>query len=236
MSAQVHRREADGATDRGDLLFALGWGNRPGHAPVEWLLDGLTDEGWTVHAVEFPENGTEFERDYLDPLSQARAEVQPTVCAGHSLGGLTLSHLPGDDSRVYSAPFWGFGVNGSMGNLLTLVARIPSDRRAIPVQSDPTAIGDLKPTNERRASDDGVSPAWLDTMRRAQRSLPPFRTGSVVFCSLTDRIVSTSAIGRRTPAAQVRLYDGGHEFFASTGRESTLDRFCDALETAASAE
>jgi hypothetical protein len=233
VTAQVHRREAAGPTDRGDLLFALGWGNRPGHDPVDWLLDGLTDAGWTVHAVEFPENGTDFERDYLAPLSQAREEVDPTVCAGHSLGGLTLSHLPGDDARVYSAPFWGFGVSGVTGRLLPLVARIPSDRRSIPVQSDPTAIGDLKPTNERAASEDGVSPDWLSAMRRAQRSLPAFRPGSVVFCSLTDRVVSTSAIGRRAPADQVRLYDGGHEFFASTGRESTLERFCDALDAVA---
>lgn len=233
MTTEIYRREATGGDERGDLLFALGWGNRPNHDPVDWLLDGLADAGWTVHAVAFPENGTDFRADYRRPLQRAREEVDPVVCAGHSLGGLTLAHLPGDDARVYSAPFWGFGVTGVAARLLPLLSRIPSDRRVLPLHEDPTAIGDLKPTRERSAAEDGVSPAWLGAMRRAQRSLPSFRPGSTVFCSLTDRVVSTSAIGRRTPADRIRLYDGGHEFFASTGRGGTLERFCAALDEAA---
>lgn len=236
MTLDVHRREPTGAADRGDLLFALGWGNRPEHEPVEWLLDRLADAGWTVHAVQFPENGTDFERDYSNPLARVRDEVEPAVCAGHSLGGLALAHLSGDDARVYSAPFWGFGASGVAGSLLPVVARVPSERRLLPVRHDPTAIGDLKPSDERSAAQDGVSPAWLGAIRRGQRSLPPFRQGSVVFCSLTDRVVSTAAIGLRAPADRVRLYDGGHEFFASTGREATLSRFCDALDVVVNVE
>lgn len=236
MTVDVHRREATGDADRGDLLLALGWGNRPEHDPVDWLLAGLAAAGWTVHTVGFPENGTDFDRDYLRPLTRAREEIEPVVCAGHSLGGLALAHLSGDDPRVYSAPFWEFGATGVTSRLLPLVARLPSERRAIPIQHDPTAIGDLKPSDERSPAEDGVSPAWLGTIRRAQQSLPSFRRGSVVFCSLTDRVVSTAAIGRRAPAARVRLFEGGHEFFASTGRESTLERFCEALDAVADAE
>lgn len=237
MTTEIYRREpGSGSAPKGDLLFALGWGNHPEHEPVDWLLDGLTDDGWRVHAVAFPENGSDFEADYCRPLERARDEIDPAVCAGHSLGGLTLAHCRGDDPRVYSAPFWGFGVSGVVSKLLPLVARIPSERRFIPLQNDPTAIGDLKPSGERSAADDGVSPVWLETIRRAQRSLPSFRTGSTVFCSLTDRVISTYAIGRRAPADRVHLYDGGHEFFASTGRVATMTKFCEALDEAAAAE
>lgn len=234
MSAHVHRRDADAeaGAEKGDLLFALGWGNSPDHDPVDWLLDGLAAEGWTVHAVTLPENGTDFARDYVRPLETARAEIEPKVTAGHSLGGLTLAHLPGDDARVYSAPFWGFG-DGVAGRVLTSLARIPVSRRLIPLPNDPSALGDLKPGDERGPADDGISPAWVGAVRSAQRRLPAFRPGSVVYCSLSDRVVSTRAIGRRSPAERVRLYDGGHEFFASTGRESTLERFCADLAAVA---
>lgn len=235
MTVAVHRRarDPDADADRGDLLLALGWGNHPDHAPVDWLLDGLAADGWTVHAVALPENGTDFDRDYVRPLSRVRADVDPAVAAGHSLGGLTLAHLPGDDPRVYSAPFWGFGVSGLAEAVLPALTRVPISRRVVPVESDSAAIGDLKPADERSPAEDGVSPAWLDAIRRGQRSLPPLRSGSVVYCSLADRVVSTEAIGRRAPADRVRLYDGGHEFFASTGRAKTLERFCTDLAAAA---
>lgn len=153
-----------------------------------------------------------------------RRDSDPAVAAGHSLGGLTLAHLPGDDPRVYSAPFWGFAASG-----LAEVA-LPAGGAD---SGDTIAIGDLKPADECSPGDDGVSPAWLGTMRRAQPSLSPFRPGGAVYCSLSDRVVSTAAIGRRVPADRARLYEGGHEFFASTGREVTLERFCADLETAA---
>ena len=214
-----------------DLLFLFGWGNRPAHAPETWLLDGLTERGWTVHAVTLPENGTAFGRDYVDPVAAIRARVDPDVTAGHSLGGLTLAHLPGDGPRLCAAPFW--GLTEPIATLAPVLTRLPTDARLLPAGTDPAALGEHKPTDEPTAGDRGASPAWLAAVCGAQRRLPRFREGSVVYCSLADEVVSPSAIGERVPADRVRLYDGGHEFFASRGREKTLDRVANDLRTIA---
>ena len=214
------------------LLFVLGWGNSPEQAPESWLLDALADRDWTVHAVTLPENGTAFGRDYIDPVASIRARVAPDVCAGHSLGGLTLAHLPGDDPRVYCAPFWGFAP--PLDTLAPLLSLLPTDARLLPAGTDPERLGDLKPADEPTAGDRGASPAWIDAVSGAHRRLPRFREGSVVYCSLADRVVSLDAIGEHAPADRVRLYDGGHEFFASSGRETTVERF--ARDCAAVAE
>ncbi|WP_435125891.1 alpha/beta hydrolase [Halobaculum sp. D14] len=227
----VHVR---GDGDR-DLLFALGWGNRPGHETVDWLLSSLADAGWTVHAAVVPENGTDFARDYAEPLTRVRDDVDPDACAGHSLGGLTLAHVPGDDPRVYSSPFWGLETSGAAGLLVPLLATLPVSRRVVPLEHEPELIGDLQPETQDTAADRGASPAWLDAVRAAQASLPPFREGSAVHCSLSDRVVDVHAIGDRAPADRIRLYDGGHEFFASTGREAVLDRFLADLDDVADA-
>jgi hypothetical protein len=222
---RVHVRGGDATARHGDLLFALGWGNRPGHEPVDWLLDGLVDRGWTVHAVVVPENGTNFARDYRDPLASIRDEVEPDACAGHSLGGLTLAHLPGDRSRAYASPFWGVNRQGLAGALVPALSRLPTARRILPAAGDSEVIGDLKPPEEDSAGDRGASPAWLRAVREAQSDLPAFREGSVAYCSLRDRVVSVRAIGDHAPADRLRVYDGGHEFFASSGREAVLDDF-----------
>lgn len=200
----------------------MGWGNRPGHAPETWLIDQLTERGWTVHAVTLPENATAFGRAYIDPLVSIADEYDPDVSVGHSLGGLVLAHLPGSEPRVYSAPFWGFAP--PLDTLAPYLALLPTDARFLPASRDPAVIGDLKPADEPTAGDRGASPAWLGAVRGAQRRLPRFREGSVVYCSLGDEVVSLSAIGNRTPRDRIRLYDGGHEFFASSGREGTIER------------
>lgn len=226
------RHSTVGSGDR-DLLFVLGWGNRLEHEPVEWLLDGLADDGWTVHAVVVPENGTDFVRDYREPLTRIYEDVDPDAAAAHSLGGLALAHVPGEDPRVYSSPFWGFADSGLSGVLREYFAQLPISRRVIPAEGDPAEIGDLKSPDEETAGERGISPAWLSAVASGQQTLPPFRDGSVVYCSLRDRIVSTRAIGDHAPANQISLYDGGHEFFASSGREAVLERFCADLRSVA---
>ncbi|MFQ3293738.1 MAG: hypothetical protein ACI9EZ_001967 [Halobacteriales archaeon] len=53
---------------------------------------------------------------------------------------------------------------------------------------------------------------------------------AVVFCSLSDTVVSLGAIGARLNADNVVLYEGGHELFASTSREQHLPTLLAALE------
>jgi len=228
-TVRVHRR---GDGDR-DLLLVLGWGNRPAQPAVEWLIDRLA-ETWTVNAVALPENGTEFERDYLRPVSEVDEGVDPDARVGHSLGGLVLAHLPGDDPRVYMSPFWGLATGGLAGSLLPLVARLPVSRRAIPADSDVSAIGRLVDPDRDRAASRGVSPAWLGAVTRAQRTLPPFRPGSAVYCTLGDRVVDVRAIGDHAPSDRIRLYDGGHEWFASENRAAVLQRVRSDLDRIAS--
>ncbi len=190
---------------------------------MDWLLERLAAE-WTVHAVALPENGTDFERDYLAPLRAVNRRVAPDVRAGHSLGGLVLAHLPGDDPRAYSAPFWGFAA-AVPPRLLGLVGRLPVSRRVVPLDGDTDALGTYADPGRDRAADRGCSPAWLGAVRRGQATLPPHREGSVVHCSLRDAVVGLEAIGERTPCDRVRLHDGGHEFFASRDRAETVERF-----------
>ncbi len=230
-TVRVRRR---GDADR-DLLLVLGWGNRPGHPAVDWLVDRLATD-WTVHAVALPENGTDFEHDYRDPVAGVADRVDPDARAGHSLGGLVLAHLPGDGPRVYMSPFWGLATSGLADALLPVLARLPVARRVIPVDSDPAALGALADPDRDRAADRGVSPAWLGAVTRAQRTLPPFRLGSVVHCSLSDRVVSVRAIGDHAPSDRVRLYDGGHEWFASEGRTATLAHVRSDLDRVAAAD
>jgi len=60
--------------------------------------------------------------------------------------------------------------------------------------------------------------------------LPAIDDDAVVFCSLSDRIVSTRAIGDRIDSDRIVLYDGGHELFSSRSREEHLDALLGALE------
>lgn len=225
-------------TTRGDgddeLLLVLGWGDRPTHEPETWLFDRLTERGWQVHAVTLPENATRFGQAYIDPVARLRERIQPAVTVGQSLGGLVVAHLPGDDPRVYTSPFWGFA--GFPDTLVSAVGRLPVERRVIPVGSDPEAIGTHKPATEQGAGDRGASPAWIGAIRGAQRRLPRFRPGSVVHCSLEDTVVSLAAIGRHAPTDRIRLYDGTHEWYAGRGREATLDRVVDDCRRIADGE
>jgi len=58
---------------------------------------------------------------------------------------------------------------------------------------------------------------------------------AVVFCSLSDEVVSLNAIGARVNADSVVLYEGGHELFASTSREQHVPTLLAALEEGADA-
>ena len=227
-----------------DLLFVLGLGNEPAHEPVSWLLDRLGQE-YRVHAVTIPTNGWDFDDQYLAPVRSYYADREFDVVLSHSTGGLVAAHLAAavedtstgdqkppasadavDDGprNVFLSPWWRTApAEGLESVILPYFLRLPTARRLIVPDRDRSDLGDLKPEAEFEAGPRGVSPAFLRTMVDAQSRLPAFDDEDAVFCSLSDRIVSVRAIGDRTPAANLRPYDGGHEFFASSGREAVVD-------------
>jgi hypothetical protein len=219
--------DAFGDPDDTPLLFPLGWGNRPDHENVSWLLDRLVDAGYRVHTATLSVTVTDFDREYLRPVARYAERNPPERLLSHSTGGLIAAHLDLDVPRVYLSPWW--GIDGGVGPLREFVFGLPIARPVIPVSLDERAIGDLLTDRQRREGPSGIAPAFLGTIHDAQTRLPPLRDDSVVFCSLTDRVVSVRAIGERTPAARVRVYDGGHECFSSSGREAVVDRVVDAL-------
>jgi hypothetical protein len=54
----------------------------------------------------------------------------------------------------------------------------------------------------------------------------------VVFCSLRDTIIALDAVGRRIPPDRLVLYNGGHELYSSSSRESIRPRLIQVLKKA----
>jgi hypothetical protein len=223
-------RHGDPADD--DLLLILGWGNDPNHDPVAWLVDRLVDADYRVHAVTLPTNVWDFDRQYVAPVADYAADHEFAGVVAHSTGGLIAAHLDPDARVVYCSPWWGTTPNpGVEALVMPLFLRLPTAKPFFEVERDVSAIGDLKDPDEYAEGPTGVSPAFLRTILDAQSRLPAFDADDVVFCTLTDEVVGVQAIGRHTPAANLRPYDGGHEFFASSGREAVVADLLNALES-----
>ncbi|KAB1196195.1 MULTISPECIES: alpha/beta hydrolase [Haloferax] len=232
------RRPTVRVTQHGDplddgLLFVLGWGNKPTHRSVEWLIDRLTYDGYRVHAVELPTNGWEFEDQYVAPVRAYAVDRDIDLVLSHSTGGLVASHLDLAVRNVFLSPWWGMALDGIDRFVYPLLERVPTRKPFVPTGIARTDLGALKLAEEMRDTPDTVSPAFLRAIRGAQDSLPPFRTSDVVFFSPTDRVVDVPSIGERTPADNLVPYDGGHEFFASEAREHTFTKVSVALEDGA---
>lgn len=213
-----------------DLLFVLGWGNKPSHRSVEWLIDHLTYEGYRVHAVELPTNGWAFEDQYVAPVRAYAVDRDIDLVLSHSTGGLVAAHLDLAVRNVFLSPWWGMRLTGLDGYLFPLVVRLPTTKPFVSSGISRTDIGELKLKSELEDGPDATSPAFLRMVRDAQQTLPPFRDDDVVFFTPTDRVVDVHAIGERTPADNLRPYDGGHEFFASESRERTLTEVLAVLD------
>ena len=213
-----------------DLLFVLGWGNDPEHEHVSWLIDRLTDEGYRVHAVQLPTNGWSFRDQYLAPLQLYADGRDFEVVLSHSTGGLVAAHLDIPCRNAFLSPWWGTEpAPGVESIIMPLFVRLPTARPLYRVVRETDAVGELKSETELAEGPDRISPAFLRTVLDAQAPLPTFDGDEAVFCTLSDEIVSVRAIGRRTPAANLRPYDGGHEFFASATREAVLPDVLAAL-------
>ncbi|SEF72188.1 alpha/beta fold hydrolase [Halobellus limi] len=226
---RITRRGADGE----DLLVVLGWGNKPTHEHVAWLLTRLLDAGYRVHAVTLPTNGWNFEAQYVAPLDEYLTDHDVDLALSHSTGGLVAERLADRHAlrNVFLSPWWGVRTDGLVDRaILAAFERLPTAKRLYAPDLDAAAIGDLKSTAEAATGPGGLSPAFLATVREAQSRLGPFDDGDAVFYSPEDRVVDPAAIEARTPPENRRSYDGGHEFFASSGRADVLDDVLAALD------
>lgn len=220
-----------GENDDPPLLFVLGWGNRPDHGPVRWLIDKLAED-WRVHTATLPVHVTSVQEWWVRPVEKYASDLDEPAVLAHSAGGLTVAHANLDAETVtYLSPFWGEPPN-RQNPLVDLAAQLPTDRKVLPAGlDDPSLLGELGTDEQAEAVPDFISPALLSTMRNAHRTLPPAREDAVCFCSLRDEIVSTRAIGERLPSERIVLYDGGHELFCSRSRTEHLETLRAVVET-----
>jgi len=221
----------DGTGGVQDCLFVLGWGNRCRHENVQWLVDRLA-ERYRVHVAELPTHITDIQREWVEPLENYAADLDSFDVLSHSAGGLVVAHLDADGlgTRVYLSPWWGsdFPLPDFLFGALT---SLPIANPILPFSDlEAEALGALATEQQLADSPTGASPAFLRTVDRAQRRLPPAREDAVAFCTLTDAIVDPRAVGRRLPADRIRLYDGGHELFSSPARDELTETVLDALQ------
>lgn len=215
------------------VLFLLGWGNRPDHGPVRWFVDRLASAGYVVDVGRLDPHVSDFDAAYRGPAQERHDATGPDRLLAHSTGGLVAAHLETAAPRVYMSPWWGMAGEASL--LERLLVALPTGRPVIPVPTDREALGEFATDEQVADVPDRIAPAFLRTVADAQARLPPFRDDSVVFCTLSDRVVGVGAIGERAPADRVALYDGGHELFSASGRDRAVERVLAALDAGPSA-
>jgi alpha-beta hydrolase superfamily lysophospholipase len=208
-----------------DLVWVMGWGNVVDSRHERWLVDQLVDAGYRVHAIELPTTTPDFRRDcvapvreYLDDLDandDAGADEDAYAVLAHSMGGLALLHADPDPKAVYLSPWWGMH---DLPIVLEPLLALPIATPVLPYASDPSALGSLA-TSEDDTGPDRIAPKWIQTVRDHQRSLSPLDADDYVFYAPDDEVVDPAAIERHAPDSQRTTYDGGHELFASAGRD-----------------
>lgn len=205
------------------LLFVMGFGNRVDGATEGWFIDQLTDHGYRVHAIQLATNIADFHREYVGPVQQIHDDKDPVAVLGHSLGGLVTAFLETTAREVYLSPWWGMYEGKVSAWEEWLVPRLPTRARILPIKTHRDELG-------THLSDDGwdrlpkrISPVFISEVFRTQRARPSIDDDAAVFASLEDTIVSLRAMGTAVAAAQIRLYDGGHQLFAARGRQEAFD-------------
>lgn len=215
----------------GRLVFVLGFGNRPEHDGVQWLLNNLTDVGYRVTAFEIPRTITDFEPEYLTPVEEYLADLDSYRLLGHSTGGLIIRYIDDDSlkTRTYLSPWWGFHEN-LKNPLVSLLMRLPISRPLLPASATREELGELSSDAWVEDAPDYVSPTFLREAKRAQQRLPPFDDRDVVFYNPDDPIVGTDAIEIQTPQANRVAFTGGHELFNSRSRDEHLETLLSAID------
>lgn len=221
--------------DGGDrLVFVLGWGNRPEHGGVQWLLDHLVEEGYRVDVFEIPRTISDFRSEYLDPVLEHVADLESYRLLSHSTGGLIARYVEADDSlqtRTYLSPWWGF--HEALDNpVVSMAMLLPVSVPILPVSG-----GDASERLGTLVTDDRISdlpkfaaPSFLREAKRGQRDMPPFDERDVIFYTPSDGVIGADAIERQAPAANRVQYEGGHELFNSDCRDEYVDPLLNAID------
>jgi len=210
--------------DGDDLLWVMGFGNEVESRHERWFVDYLVESGYRVHAIELPTNDPDFEGSYVRPVGSYLGDLEDPVVAAHSMGGLVTAYLRPEARVAYLSPWWGTDLPTSLRLLLGL----PTTLRVLPSGVSADGLGDL--ATEADATAPGrVSPAWLRAMVRAQSALPAIDPDDTVFYSPDDEVVSVEAIRDHADPDRLETYEGGHELFASEGREAHAERVVEAV-------
>lgn len=222
------RTEVYGDSEK-DLVFVLGWANKPEYDGLRWLIGHLTDAGYRVHALEIPRVISNVDAEYLDPVAAYVEDLDAYRLVGHSTGGLIGEFLEGPTTRTYLSPWWGF--HEDLRNpLVSLLMRLPTRRRLLPATFEREDLGSLASDRQAEEVPERVAPTFLREAARAQARLPAFHDGTVVFYTPNDPVVSADAIRERTPEANAVVYEGGHELFNSPTREDHLETLLAAVD------
>lgn len=214
------------------LVWVMGWGNVADSRHERWLIDRFVDAGYAVHAIELPTTTPDFERDCVAPVREYLADLERPALVAHSMGGLALAHVDPDDPAVYLSPWWGMQ---ELPVVVEPLLRLPIATPFIPVPGDPSELGDLA-TEEDDTGPSRIAPKWIQTVRRHQASLPDLDPADRVFYTPADRVVDPDAIVAHTTPEQRTTYDGGHELFASSGRDEYVEWVLDALAAGRNAD
>lgn len=226
----MRRVEFGEGADR--LVFVLGFGNRPEHDGVQWLLDHLTGAGYRVTVFELPRTVTDFEAEYLAPVDEYVADLDSYRLVSHSTGGLITRYVDADDcleTRTYLSPWWGFREEME-GPVLALAMKLPISKPVLPNSVERSDLGELASDEWLADVPRYAAPTFLREARRAQRRLPPFDERDVVFYNPGDPIVGVDAIEAQAPPANRIQFDGGHELFCSRSREDHVDALLTAID------
>ena len=217
-----------GENNSENVLFLSGWGNRIGDPNMGWLFDLLVNNGYKVHAIEFPCNIKDFNREYLEPVKAYQEGLGPHIMLSHSLGGLVAAYCSAQTRSVYLSPWWGLYGGKLRGMMLSLACSLKSSLRILPIDFTRDEVGDLATDEYWQTLPKKVSPSFVREIVKAQKAMPALSQDHIVFCTLKDTIVDLKSISERTH--NIRLYKGHHELFSSSTREHHGDEILAALK------
>lgn len=230
------RRVAYGDGDE-ELVFVLGFGNRPEHDSLQWLIEQLIGAGYQVTAFELPRTITDFEMEYLAPIREYTKTLDSYRLLSHSTGGLITRYIEADErlqTRTYLSPWWEFRPE-LQHPVLSLLLFLPISKPILPARITQDDLGELASASWLADAPKYASVTFLREAKRAQEQLPPFDTRDVVLYNPDDTVVGVDVIEQHTPRDNRIRFSGGHELFCSKSRETHIDSLLAVIDDGISA-